>query len=237
MKTYIDFFNGICERERSFLDDIGRSYKFILSDDWSFPHLPTVAKAAELMGTCESGILNMLSSMRPHVYFGTFLDMEAVEFLADKYVSRFRNYFINYFNIQQVNDEESRDFSTFCKYYSFTGTSVSHWEFIDVDRLRETFIYELTVGTSLFDEGYARRRQMPYSGSDCMKRIVKSLIYHIKLKRRKRQGNKSLMTSLIIANHFHIFSSESGSNNRTNSGKRNANINYPLKAKLSPMAA
>lgn len=200
---------------------------------------PSLNTDIDLVWTNEASALINLWSKRIHLYYDSFPDIELAEFPKCKYLETTRNNYFNHFNSLPVCDNYVCDFSTFCRYHSNAGDPIDQFGFIDIDDFKNAFEEEQTVGSSLFDEGYVPSRQGPDRNNDRMQRIVKSLLFHIKfkLKRRKRQGNKSLMTSLIIANHFHIFSSESDSNNRTNSGKGNANFNYPLKAKLSPMAA
>lgn len=202
------------------------------------PKLPTIGKAAELMGIFEDDIRNILKSKGKSVICGSYLDAEDVQILADKYVDNLRRYYNNCISHMPFADDGAFDFSVFCRRYSISGRTPDGWKGIDVDGLRDTFIYELTSGTSLFDIFVWRTEERPYLIAP-MKSIVQSLLYHMKVKTRRLSGRclSGFVIGIILANHFHIFTSESDSNFGTNSSMGNFKFKFPQNACQSPMAA
>lgn len=201
-------------------------------------NLPKVEKAAELMGVTEQDVQNMLLSKGYELIDGDRLEYDAVEYLADKYVDNVSNYFNNYLKLKCLDEPCIEAFSTFCSSFSNSGNIVLSWDGIDVNKIRDAFIYELTKGTSLFDADRWFPVDKPGLGEN-MRRIVKSLLYHMKIKTRcfLGHGMGGFVISFIIANHFHIFTSESDSSNRANKAKGKSLINDSRKAKLTPVAA
>lgn len=239
--SYIELFQGLEENLREAYDEFPSFCNIII--DWGVytPNLPTVEKAASLMGVSEDDIRRMLSSKSIFAVDSKYLDYFAVEKLADRYVEKMRRYFENSMSSLSMLSEAGNDFWTFASHYSIRDRVAFDWSEIDEFRLRQAFINELVLGTSLeYLYCTVDRRVADYRFKESMRRIVKSLLYHMKPARILKGCSgyfRGFVIQFIIANRFHIFTSESDSHNGFDTIMRRQEFNNPHGAIPSPVAA
>lgn len=202
--------------------------------------LPTVSKAAELMGIREDDVRKMLAQKRGYESLWDTLSRDEVEFLADKYVARMKRYFRNSFS-HVLSAEDFTDFVSLCDLYSKTGGFAFDWEAIEYDRMREDFISSLLEGTIYDFSDMCRSYVVRDSHNDeRLSRIVRSYFYHMKAGKVRKTGSGlgKLLIEIILTNHFHIFSSESDSSDKTLNKKTGTLMfNNPEGACPTPLAA
>ena len=237
----IELFQGLEENLRGAYDELSSIYNIVI--DWGAytPKLPTVEKAASLMGVTEDDIRRMLSSKSIYTVDSKYLDYLAVEKLADRYVEKMHRYFENSMSSVSMLSEAGDDFWTFASHYSIWNRVAFDWSEIDEFRLRQAFINELVLGTSLeYMYCTVDRRVADFRFRESMRRIVKSLLYHMKparILKGCRGYFRGFVIQFIIANRFHIFTSESDSHNGFDTIMRRLEFNNPHGAIPSPVAA
>ena len=106
---------------------------------------PTIEMAAELMGISKSVVEEWLAQEHLNLVWENKLSDKALDFLAKKYVSRLRRYFINCQKSWADMDQEDRAlFREFIgKYGRFFFFWVKDWKDIDTKRIERDFKKEL----------------------------------------------------------------------------------------------
>lgn len=199
---------------------------------------PTVGRAANVMGVNEDDILNMLKSKNMHLCSDMGLDFDSIDYLADRYVGKMKDYFYNFFIIKTHTEAEIRDYSLFCLRFSKNGRIVETWNEINEDKLRWYFKRMMYEGSSLlFNEDYYYEIKTD-GASGFMRRIVRSFLFHAKFKIHEylHGGILKMVRLLIMANHFYIFSDDSDSNSGTDSVFEEEMLNNPHEAVPYAMA-
>lgn len=188
-------------------------------------NLPNVRKAADLMGLRECDVRNMLASKNVPLIEDEYLSYFAVQFLADRFLEKLRSY------SKKATCLMLGDFSSIESYENIID--------IDYCLMRDVFVEDLTDGTILSEIVVFEPCMKNAGAGNTLRQITTSLLYHIKLKTKVFASCRAgtFVIAIILANHFHIFTSESDSNVVVDCYSGNVVFNRSRKAVLLPAAA